>query len=46
MKQAKVTYDTKKGKWIAYDGWLQLVSGTADQVDQWLKNSNEYEEYV
>lgn len=46
MKQIKTTYDTNIHKWVAYLGWVHLFAGSADGLDQWLDNSNEYEEYV
>ena len=45
MKQVKVVYDTGSHTWNAMCDGLCVFYGTADQVDKWLKNSNEYEEY-
>ena len=45
MIAVSVTYDTSKFKWVVYHGWVHLLEGTAQEVDQFLAdNKDKYEE--
>jgi hypothetical protein len=44
MKQVTVIYDTSTHTWNAMHNGLCVFYGSADDLDKWLDNSNEYEE--